>query len=70
MKKDKQAKKKHSSRSAKEAFVLGSESFAKISAVEGMTFTRSMKIRMDKFEREGTPAEERRRAIIRSHSKG
>jgi hypothetical protein len=64
------AKKKRGSRSAKGAFVLGSDRFAKISAVEGMTLTTGMKVRMKEFDRERTPADERRRTIIRSHSKG
>ena len=35
-----------------------------------MTLTREMKVRMKEFDREGTQADERRRIIIRSHSKG
>jgi hypothetical protein len=51
------------------AFTLGGARFAKISAVEGLTPSSGMKTRLREFDRNGTPAEERRREIIRSHSK-
>ena len=57
-------------RGAKAALVIGSKRFAKISAVEGIVFTGPMKSRFADFDRRGVPAEERRRAIIRSYSKG
>ena len=63
-------KKKRIVKPAKNPFVLGTERFAKISAVEGMTLTRSMTARIRTFELEDTPADERRRTIIRAYRKG
>lgn len=51
-------------------FVLGSARFEKISKLEGLTLTRDMKGRIEKFDREKTPAAERRRTIIRAYRKG
>jgi hypothetical protein len=48
---------------------LGRERFAKISAVESIELTPSMKQRAAEFERHGLSAEERRRAIVRAHRK-
>ena len=50
--------------------VLGRRRFEKISAVEGVTFTREMKKRAAEFDREGLSAEERRESIIRAYRKG
>jgi hypothetical protein len=49
---------------------LGRERFAKISAVEGIELTASMKRRAADFDRRGLSGEERRRAIIRAYRKG
>jgi hypothetical protein len=49
---------------------LGRDRFAKISEVEGIALTAPMKQRAAEFERMGLSAEERRRSIIRAHSKG
>jgi hypothetical protein len=46
-------------------FVLGRERFARISAVEGIALTEDMRATLDRFDREGLSAEERRRAILR-----
>lgn len=51
-------------------FVLGSGRFAKISEVEGIKLTPAMKKRASDARSKGLTAEEYRRAIIRSHSKG
>jgi hypothetical protein len=51
-------------------FVLGSDSFAKISAVEGIRLTDAMKQRASDARAKGLTAEEYRRTIIRSHRKG
>jgi hypothetical protein len=45
-------------------FVLGRERFSKISAVEGIVLTREMREAMERFDREGLSAEERRRTIL------
>jgi hypothetical protein len=50
-------------------FVLGRERFAKISAVEGIKLSDSMKKRISESDRKGLSAEARRAAIIRAHSK-
>jgi hypothetical protein len=50
--------------------VLGSDRFAKISEVEGIKLTPAMKKRASDARSKGLTAEEYRRAIIRSHSKG
>ncbi len=44
-------------------FVLGRERFARISAVEGVALTDEMRATLERFDREGLSAEERRRAI-------
>jgi len=46
-------------------FVLGRERFARISAVEGVELSEDMRAMLDRFDREGFSAEERRRAILR-----
>jgi hypothetical protein len=51
-------------------FVLGSDRFAKISEVEGIRLTTSMKKRAAEAQIKGLSAEEYRRTIIRSHRKG
>ncbi len=48
---------------------IGRERFAKISEVEGIVMTASMKKRVAEFDRRGLSAEERRRSIIRAYSK-
>ena len=45
-------------------FVLGRERFARISAVEGITLTDEMRATLERFDREGLSADERRRAIL------
>jgi len=57
-------------RTAKGVLTLGRERFAKISAVEGIELTADMRARAAEFDRRGMAAEERRRSIIRAHSKG
>lgn len=51
--------------SAEPGFVLGRDRFARISAVEGIALTEEMRATLDRFDREGLSAEERRRAILR-----
>ena len=46
-------------------FVLGRDRFARISAVEGIALSDDMRATLDRFDREGLTAEERRRAILR-----
>jgi hypothetical protein len=58
------------SRSGKAGMTLGRERFAKISAVEGIALTAEMRKRAAEFDHRGASAEERRRSIIRAHSKG
>jgi hypothetical protein len=48
---------------------LGRERFAKISAVEGIALTAEMRQRAADFDRRGMTSDERRRSIIRAHSK-
>jgi hypothetical protein len=55
---------------AKGGFVIGRAKFAKISAVEGIKLSSSMKKRAAEFDRAGLSPEERRKAIIRAHAKG
>jgi hypothetical protein len=43
--------------------VLGRERFARISAVEGIALTDEMRATLDKFDRRGLSAEQRRLAI-------
>jgi len=57
-------------RPAKVGMVLGHQRFAKISAVEGIELTASMRKRAAEFDRRGMAAAERRRSIIRAYSKG
>ena len=45
-------------------FVLGRERFARISAVEGVALTDEMRATLERFDREGLSADERRRAIL------
>ena len=53
----------------KGGFVIGRDSFGKISAVEGIRLTPSMKKRAAEAERKGLSAEERRQTIVRSYRK-
>ena len=46
-------------------FRLGRDRFARISAVEGISLTEEMRATLERFDREGLSAEERRRAILR-----
>jgi hypothetical protein len=55
---------------AQPGLTLGHERFAKISEVEGIVLTTTMKRRMVDFDRKGLSAEERRASIIRAHRKG
>lgn len=45
-------------------FTVGRDGFARISAVEGITLTGDMREMMNRFDREGLTAAERRRAIL------
>ncbi|MBR1270624.1 hypothetical protein JQ629_24420 [Bradyrhizobium sp. AUGA SZCCT0222] len=54
----------------KGGFVLGRDSFGKISAVEGIRLTPAMKKRAADAERKGLSAEEYRQTIVRSYRKG
>jgi hypothetical protein len=56
-------------RAKSDRFVIGRSAFAKISAVEGISLTDSMKKRADEGRSKGLTPEEHRRAIIRSHRK-
>ena len=49
--------------------VIGHARFSKISAVEGLTFTKTMSARRDDFDRAGTSAEKRREAIIKAYKR-
>jgi len=51
-------------RSRAAAFTLGRVRFAQISAVEGIALTPEMREMMNRFDREGLSAAERRRAIV------
>jgi hypothetical protein len=53
----------------KGSFVIGRDSFGKISAVEGIRLTPAMKKRAADAERKGLSAEEHRRTIMRSYRK-
>ena len=53
----------------KGGFVIGRDSFGKISAVEGIRLTPAMKKRATDAEREGLSAEEYRKTIERSYRK-
>jgi len=57
-------------RRSKGAMILGRERFAKISAVEGIELTASMRARAAEFDRLGMAPAQRRRAIISAYSKG
>ena len=51
-------------------YVIGSAGFAKISAVEGISLTDTMKKRASEKRTKRLSAEEYRRIIISSHRKG
>lgn len=53
----------------KASFVIGRDSFGKISAVEGIRLTPAMKKRATDAERKGLSAEEHRRTIMRLYRK-
>jgi hypothetical protein len=53
----------------KGGFVIGRDSFGKISAVEGIRLTPAMKKRATNAERKGLSAEEYRQTIVRSYRK-
>mgnify|MGYP003394864396 CR=1 FL=1 len=46
-------------------FTLGRMRFSKISAVEGIKIGRSVEAEFEKFDRQGLPAEERRRQLTK-----
>ena len=50
-------------------FVLGRDSFARISAVEGIHLTREMKRDLREFDRKRLSAAERRRAIVNKYGR-
>jgi hypothetical protein len=52
------------SRPTAAGFTLGRERFAQISAVEGIALTPAMRAELERFDREGLSAAERRRAIL------
>jgi hypothetical protein len=52
-----------------ERFVLGRDRFGKISEVEGIHLTASMKRDFAEFDRKGMSAEERRRHIVGRYKK-
>lgn len=54
----------HPARPASAGFVLGRDRFAQISAVEGISLTSDMRETLDRFDREGLSAAERRHAIV------
>lgn len=51
-------------------FTLGRKGFAKISAVEGICLGADMEQRFREFDRQGIPASERRKSIVRAFAKG
>jgi hypothetical protein len=57
-------------RGSKSGMILGRDRFAKISAVEGIVLTPSMKKRAASAEQRGLSGEERRREIVRAYRKG
>jgi hypothetical protein len=62
--------KKSSERTAKSGrFVIGTDAFSKISAVEGIRMTPAMKKRANDARAKGLSAEEYRQTIIRSYRK-
>lgn len=56
-------------REPRAGFTLGRQSFAKISAVEGIHLSADMEKRFQDFDRQGTPASERREVIARTFAK-
>ena len=50
-------------------FTLGRAAFEKISAVEGVRFSKTMKSEFRRFDREGLSPEERRRVITSKYTK-
>jgi hypothetical protein len=56
-------------KSSSSKFVLGRERFAKISAVEGISLSPSMKKRAKEFDRLGLSPAERRREILKIYRK-
>jgi hypothetical protein len=61
--------KRSGSKAKKAGFLIGRDSFGKISAVEGIGLTPDMKKRAIDAERKGLSAEEYRRTIVRSYRK-
>ena len=53
-----------SSFSSAQNLVLPRECFARISAIEGIALTAEMRATLERFDREGLSAAERRRTII------
>jgi hypothetical protein len=51
-------------RPAQAGFVVGRDRFARISAVEGIALTPAMRADLERFDRDGLSAAERRRAIL------
>jgi hypothetical protein len=54
---------------ATKRFVLGRDSFARISAVEGIRLTREMKRDLQAFDRKGLSSAERRRVIVKKYGR-
>lgn len=54
---------------ATKRFVLGRDSFARISAVEGIRLTSEMKRDLQAFDRKGLSSAERRRAIMKKYGR-
>ena len=52
-----------------ESFTIGRDSFAKISAVEGLRLSREMKQDLRDFDRKGLSDHERGRAIVRKYGR-
>ena len=50
-----------------ESYIIGRDSFAKISAIEGIVPSAEAKGRGAEFDRKGLSSEERRRAIIKAY---
>jgi hypothetical protein len=51
------------------SFVIGHARFSKISAVEGIALTPTMKARKSRLDRTGASAAERRAAIIKAYKR-
>ena len=51
-------------RAVSASFVVGRDRFARISAVEGIVLTPAMRAELERFDRDGLSAAERRRAIL------